>query len=101
MIFESDGIWVAHRLIKIDNTKKKLITKGDGLSHPDKPVQPEMVKGVITKIIKSRSPLAWTVNTKFDKLMVFAGPVLGKIFRFTGLLTGKAIRSFKSSAEKN
>lgn len=84
LVFESNGQWVAHRLIAKDSENRQLITKGDGLKWLDNKVPAEMAKGVISKVIKTRSPLAWSINTRVDDFMVWAGPVLGQIFWFAG-----------------
>jgi len=92
LVFESNGQWVAHRLISKDNHNRQLITKGDGLKWLDNNVPEEMAKGVITKVIKTRSPLAWSINTRVDGFMVWAGPVLGRVFWYGGRIVGKVVR---------
>ena len=93
LVFEANGQWVAHRLIIKDEINGLLTTKGDGLPGKDKIVRAEQARGIITKIIKTRSPLAWTINTPIDAFMVWAGPVLGKVFWVTGRIAGKVSRS--------
>jgi signal peptidase I len=95
LVFESEGQWIAHRLISVNQQKKSLLTRGDGLPVPDKPVMAESVKGVIVKIIKTRSPFAWTINTPFDRFLVFAGPVLGKVFWLLGRVVSWGLRVWK------
>jgi signal peptidase I len=96
LVFESDGQWVAHRLISKDRDNHQLVTKGDGLAWNDKPIPAEKIKGAITKIIKTRSPLAWTLNTGIDKFMIWAAPVLGKMFWIMAKVVCKFVLSLKS-----
>lgn len=96
LVFESGGQWIAHRLVSINLQEKQLITRGDGLPYPDRPIRAENVKGVITKIIKTRSPLAWTINTPLDRFMVFVGPVTGKIFWLLGRVVSWGLRVLSS-----
>ncbi|PWD99964.1 S24/S26 family peptidase [Marinilabilia rubra] len=92
LVFECEGKWIAHRLIAVNQQEKSLLTRGDGLPAPDKPIMAEKVKGVIVKIIKTRSPFAWTINTSFDRFMVFAGPLSGKVFWFLGRVVSWGLR---------
>jgi len=96
LVFESNNQWVAHRLISKDNHNRELITKGDGLNWLDNNVPAEKAKGVVTKVIKTRSPLAWSINTRVDGFMVWAGPVLGKVFWVAGRIVLRVWRACKS-----
>ncbi len=93
LVFEINGQWIAHRLTSKDAATGQLFTKGDGLPYTDTPVTIETTKGVLTKVIKSRSPLAWSINTPIDHFMVWAGPVLGRLFFLLARITGKIVRT--------
>jgi hypothetical protein len=93
LVFDINGQWIAHRLTGKDAARGLLFTKGDGLPYTDAPVTIETTKGVITKVIKSRSPLAWSINTPIDQFMVWAGPVLGRLFVLLARLTEKILRT--------
>jgi signal peptidase I len=99
LVFESEGQWVAHRLISKNIANHQLITKGDGLAWNDRPIPAEKIKGVITKIIKTRSPLAWTLNTGIDRLMVWAAPVLGKMFWIMAKVVSRFVLYLKSATK--
>jgi signal peptidase I len=91
LVFENQGQWVAHRLIA-KQEDGKLITKGDGQPWKDNPVAPESAKGIIIKVIKTRSPLAWSINTRMDRFFVWTGPVVGRVFGYAGRVVGKVVR---------
>ena len=92
LVFEVNSQWIAHRLTGKDSAQGLLITKGDGLPYPDSPVTLDRAKGVITKVVRSRSPFAWSINTPVDRFMVWASPVLGRLFFFLARLTGKMVK---------
>ncbi len=71
IIFRDEGgRWLIHRVIKLDRAEEKIITKGDALLRPDRPVSPEMIRGKINLIERDASgrthrldrPLAIKVN---------------------------------------
>jgi signal peptidase I len=95
LVFEREGQWIAHRLIKKDSLTGLLITRGDGLPYHDEPVISNNIKGIITKVIKTRSPFAWSINTRIDRFMVRAAPVTGKIFWYMGRIVSRGIRILK------
>jgi signal peptidase I len=92
LVFERDGQWVAHRLIKKNAENFTLITSGDGLPYNDAPVTAASAIGIITKVIKTRSPFAWSINTKIDRFLVWAGPVTGRVFWMMGRGLGFGLR---------
>jgi signal peptidase I len=92
LVFEQNGQWVAHRLIKKITKDQTLITHGDGLPYNDKLVDAERAKGIIAKVIKTRSPFAWSINTRIDRFMVWVGPVTGRIFWIIGRIVSWGLR---------
>ncbi len=84
LVFETGGQWIAHRLTGKDPSTGLLFTRGDGLPRKDAPVAVEKAKGVITRVVRSRSPFAYTINTPIDRLMVWWGPWLGHLFFWLG-----------------
>lgn len=92
LVFERNGQWVAHRLIKKDTQSSILITRGDGLPYIDDPVEVASAKGIITKVIKTRSPFAWSINTWIDGFLVWTGPVTGRLFWMAGRMVSWGLR---------
>lgn len=92
LVFEQNGQWVAHRLVRKITENQTLITRGDGLPYNDAPVDAQRAKGIITKVIKSRSPFAFSINTMVDSLLVWTGPVSGRLFWFLGKVVSWGIR---------
>ena len=88
IVFQSDNIWVAHRLIKFDHKKKIAYTRGDGRATGDNPLSYELIKGVAVKIVKSRWKLAKCSIGKFSGAIAFCSPVLGVVFRGITYLFG-------------
>ncbi|WP_010662754.1 S24 family peptidase [Marinilabilia salmonicolor] len=84
LVFEQNGQWVAHRLVKKITKNQTLITRGDGLPYSDAPVDANRAKGIITKVIKTRSPFARSINTKIDQFLVGVAPVTGWFFWTAG-----------------
>jgi signal peptidase I len=93
LVFEQNGQWVAHRLVKKITKNQTLITRGDGLPYNDAPVDADRAKGIITKVIKTRSPFAWSINTKIDQFLVWTGPVTGRVFWMIGRVVSWGLRS--------
>ena len=71
IIFRDEGgRWLIHRVIKLDREGEKIITKGDALLRPDRPISPQMIRGKINLIERDASgrmhcldrPLARKVN---------------------------------------
>ena len=81
IVFQSDNIWIAHRLIKFDSKKEIAYTRGDGRATKDAPLSYEQIKGVAVKIVKSRWKLAKFSIGKFSGAIAFCSPVLGVVFR--------------------
>ena len=81
VVFQSDNIWIAHRLIKFDNKKEVAYTRGDGRATKDAPLSYEQIKGVAVKIVKSRWKLAKCSIGKYSGAIAFCSPVLGIVFR--------------------
>ncbi len=96
LIFECGGQWIAHRLIKKDPQTGCLITRGDARLHNDEQVAAISVKGIITKVIKTRSPLAWSINTRIDRFLVWTGPVTGRVFWMAGRVVSFGLRVLSS-----
>ena len=96
LVFEQNGQWVAHRLIRKITENKTLITRGDGLPYNDAPIEAERAKGIITKVIKTRSPFAWSINTMIDDLLVKTAPISGRIFWMAGRITSFGLRVLSS-----
>jgi len=96
LVFEREGQWVAHRLIKKDTQNSLLVTRGDGLPYIDEPVDVASAKGIITKVIKTRSPFAWSINTRIDRLLVWTGPITGRFFWMAGKVVSWGIRVLSS-----
>lgn len=92
LVFEQNGQWVAHRLIKKDQGNQALITRGDGLPYNDASVTAASARGIITKVIKTRSPFAWSINTRIDRFLVWAAPVTGRVFWIMGRVVGFLFR---------
>lgn len=84
VVFERAGQWIAHRLMVKDEAHRYLITRGDGLPRNDAPIPFQQVKGIVTKVVKSRSPLARSINTFVDRWMVWLAPVTGRLFWYAG-----------------
>jgi signal peptidase I len=77
VVFERNGIWVAHRLIrKYDGN---ILTNGDGNQLKDAPLSFSSVKGIVVKVVKSRWWLA-NLATKWP----------GRALAYTSLFTGPA-----------
>ena len=92
LVFENNGQWIAHRLVRKDIQQKMLITKGDGLPRKDLPVTAGQAKGIIIKVLKTRSPLAWSINTPVDRFMVMVTPLTGWGFWYLGRVVGRVVR---------
>ena len=101
LVFERDGQWIAHRLIKKDYLTGLLITHGDGLPYDDEPIAANSVKGIITKVIKTRSPFAFSINTRIDRFMVWTAPVTGRVFWCLGKVVSRGIRVLSSGPPKS
>ena len=81
IVFQSDNIWVAHRLIKFDHKNGIAYTRGDGRATKDNPLSYEQIKGVAVKIVKSRWKLAKFSIGKYSGAIAFCSPVSGVVFR--------------------
>lgn len=101
LVFEREGQWIAHRLIKKDFQTGLLITRGDGLPYHDEPITANNIKGIIIKVIKTRSPFAWSINTRIDRFMIWAVPVTGRIFWYLGKTVSWGIGVLSSVSAKS
>ena len=95
IVFQSDSIWIAHRLIKFDNKKRLAFTRGDARATKDKPLDYDNIKGFVVKIIKSRWKLANIAIGGFSGLIAFCSPVFGLVFRAMTYMLAVRSKVFK------
>ena len=96
IVFESNAKIISHRFIGVKDGKA--ICKGDGLLHPDAPVEPGAVLGVV--IARTRKDKTTYFNTKrsviFGQIISYITPLTGFLFHYLGrawykwFFTGKA-----------
>ncbi|MCK5853189.1 S24/S26 family peptidase [bacterium] len=69
--------WLIHRVIRMNHKNGTILTKGDALLQPDRPVTPEMIWGKVTKIHRVNS----------EKEYLLSRPVSRQICRLIALLS--------------
>ena len=82
VVYKIDDKWIAHRLIKHNRKKNLYYMRGDSRIVKDIPIKPEQIKGVVSKIIKSRWKLAHFAIGKHKKYITLFSPITAPIFNF-------------------
>ncbi|MGQ1888873.1 S24/S26 family peptidase [Thermophagus sp. OGC60D27] len=95
LIFEREGQWIAHRLMVKEEKSQYLTTRGDGLPRQDHPIPATQVKGMITGVVRSRSPFARSINTSADRWMVWLTPLTGRLFWYAGRMVVWGLKRLK------
>lgn len=93
VVFERNGIWVAHRLVR--KAKGNLQTQGDGNQLLDADLPFSKVKGVVVKVTKSRWWLANWATEWPGRALAYTYGVTGPAFWFLGRVASKLYRMFK------
>lgn len=93
VVYERNGIWVAHRLVR--KTEGKLLTQGDANRLMDAALPFSKVKGVVVKVAQSRLWLAsWATNWP-GRALAYTSVVSGPAFWLLGRLASKLYRMRK------
>ena len=82
IVFKTEDKWVAHRLIKRNIKQNLFYTRGDGKTVKDIPITPEQIKGVVTKIVKSRWKLAHFAVGKCGKIIACCSPIVAMLINW-------------------
>ncbi|WP_044117977.1 signal peptidase I [Alkaliflexus imshenetskii] len=98
VVYCIDGKLVAHRLIKRDLAKGVCITRGDGNSRADSPIQESSIIGTVTAVVSSRFSWAKVAIGKAGKYLAFTAPVTGPLFYISGVVAYK-VKTWISPSE--
>jgi len=82
VVFELNGKWIAHRLIKHNLKKNLYYTRGDSRTTKDSPQPPENIKGIVVNILQSRWQVARFATGKLGRVIAFCSVVTAPFFHF-------------------
>lgn len=98
VVFESDSILVAHRLIRKKNGS--VLTRGDGNRKYDGSIPFEKIKGKVIKVEHSRWKLAKMAIKLPGTMLAFTGPVTGPLFCLSGIAAYRLLCLFRCRGGK-